>query len=73
MVHDKNVEILSKVAYEGKAAALGRMNDLEEKIATSYVKNNLVLLHIVADCPKAYHIAYMLPYDSPFLESINKV
>ncbi|XP_072158033.1 glutamate receptor U1-like [Bemisia tabaci] len=73
VVHDKNVEILSKVAYEGKAAALGRMNDLEEKIATSYVKNNLVLLHIVADCPKAYHIAYMLPYDSPFLESINKV
>nr|XP_018915627.1 PREDICTED: uncharacterized protein LOC109043050 [Bemisia tabaci] len=73
VVPDKGMDILGKVATEGNAAAIGPANDLAENIATAFVKNNIILLHIVADCPKSYHIAYMLPYDSPFLESINKV
>ncbi|CAH0381813.1 unnamed protein product [Bemisia tabaci] len=73
VVTDRNMDLLGKVAEEGNSAAMGREKNLEEKIATDYVKNNIILLHIVAECPKAYHIAYMLPHASPFLDPINKV
>lgn len=44
-----------------------------EKIASSYVKNNEVLLHIVDDCPRSFHIVYLVRRDVPFMDAINRI
>lgn len=55
------------------SAAIGRKNDLVEKIASSYVKNNEVLLHIVEECPRSFHIVYLVRRDVPFMYTINRI
>lgn len=55
------------------SAAIGRKNDLEEKIASSYVKKNEVLLHIVDECPRSFHIVYLIRRDVPFMDAINRI
>lgn len=58
---------------EKSSAAIGRKHDLIEKIAMSYVKNNEALLHIVKDCPRSFHIVYLVRRDVPFMSNINRI
>ncbi|VVC39541.1 Hypothetical protein CINCED_3A012314 [Cinara cedri] len=73
IVKNKSLDILGEVASKRTSAAIGRKNDLVEKIARSYVKNNEVLLHIVEDCPRSFHIIYLVRRDSPFMNVINNI
>lgn len=70
---EKNKDILGDIAAKKKAAAIGRKSDIEEKITTSYVKGDRILLHIVEECPRSYHIAYLVPKKSPYLASFNDI
>lgn len=69
----ENVDILGEIAARRNAAAIGRKSDMEEKIAMSYVKGDQILLHIVEECPRSYHIAYLMPKKSPYVASFNDV
>lgn len=64
---------LFHVHYTQSSAAIGRKNDLVEKIASSYVKNNEVLLHIVDECPRSFHIVYLVRRDVPFMKDIDRI
>lgn len=55
------------------SAAIGRKNDLVEKIAMSYVTNNEVPLHIVDECPRSFHIVYLVHRGVPFMNVINRI
>ncbi len=66
-------DILGEIVTKRKAAAIGRKSDMEAKIATSYVKDNQILLHIMEECPRSYHIAYLVPKKSPYVTAFNDV
>lgn len=70
---ENNSDILGQISQKRNAAAIGRKSDMEEKIAASYVKNNQILLHIVEECPRSYHIAYLVPKMSPYIAVFNDV
>lgn len=44
-----------------------------EKIASSYVENNEVMLHIVDDCPRSFYIVYLVRRDMPLMNAINRI
>lgn len=70
---DETKDILGEIAYQRNGASIGRKSDLEEKIATSYIQNNQAQLHIVEECPRSYHIAYLVPKKSPYLAIFNDI
>lgn len=70
---DENKDILGEIATQRNGASIGAKRDLEEKIATSYVHNNQAQLHIVEECPRSYHIAYLVPQKSPYIAIFNDI
>ncbi|CAH1709628.1 unnamed protein product [Aphis gossypii] len=73
IINNKSMDILGEVASKRTSAAIGRKNDLVEKIASSYVENNEVLLHIVDECPRSFHIVYLVRKDVPFIKVVDRV
>ncbi|KAL4131948.1 hypothetical protein QTP88_009174 [Uroleucon formosanum] len=73
IVNNKSLDILGEVASKRTTAAIGRKNDLVEKIASSYVANNEVLLHIVDECPRSFHIVYLVRRDVPFIHVVDRI
>ncbi|XP_026811272.1 uncharacterized protein LOC113552623 [Rhopalosiphum maidis] len=73
IINNKSLDILGVVASKRTSAAIGRKNDLVEKIASSYVENNEVLLHIVDECPRSFHIVYLVRKDVPFIQVVDRI
>ncbi|XP_025203681.1 uncharacterized protein LOC112600616 [Melanaphis sacchari] len=73
IIKNKSLDILGVVASKRTSAAIGRKNDLVEKIASSYVENNQVLLHIMDECPRSFHIVYLVRRDVPFIKVVDRI
>ncbi|XP_050432535.1 uncharacterized protein LOC126840684 [Adelges cooleyi] len=72
IVVNKSLDILGEVVSKKSSAAIGRKNDLVEKIA-GYVKNNEALLYIVDECPRSFHIAYLIRRQAAYRPAIDRM
>ncbi|XP_039282837.1 uncharacterized protein LOC111062548 [Nilaparvata lugens] len=61
-----------RIAYDKDIAVLGKERDLIDQI-NLVTENGDPLLHLVKECPRAYHSAYSVGVNSPYMESINRI
>lgn len=70
LVAEGEERLIQMISKRGHFAGVTRSASLE-LIDIRYVMTNKV--HKIPECPKNYHIAYVLPRPSPYLENVNHI
>ncbi|KAL7727353.1 hypothetical protein ACLKA6_003012 [Drosophila palustris] len=70
LVGEGEDRLISMVAKRGKFAGVTRSASLELN-DRRFIMTHMV--HKIPECPKTYHIGYVLPYPSPYIEGINNI
>lgn len=70
LVAEGEERLIEMVSKKGRFAGVTRSASLE-LTDSRYVMTKKV--HKIPECPKSYHIAYVLPRPSPYLEEVNRI
>jgi hypothetical protein len=68
---DVTLDILERVTRKRDIGALGRDLELKIRIGSNYTKGGRGLAHVVDDCPRTYHLGYIMARGTPFYEAVN--
>ncbi|RZF34415.1 hypothetical protein LSTR_LSTR012277 [Laodelphax striatellus] len=66
-------EVVGSASLTTRTLRFWGRNATWSQIKLITAKNGGPLLHLVRECPRAYHSAYSVSVNSPYMESINKV